>query len=61
MADNDATTNFEEGDVVRLKSGGITMTVWKPTNEAGDVKCVWLSVDGFRQEGFFPARLLTRP
>ena len=61
MAGPLTTPNFdpEPGDVVRLKSGGVPMTVWKRRNENGDVKCLWLSEDGYRQEGFFPALLLT--
>lgn len=54
------TPKFEAGDIVRLKSGGPPMAVVKPVNDNGDVKCLWFSSDGFRQEAFFPALLLVR-
>jgi uncharacterized protein YodC (DUF2158 family) len=51
---------FETGDIVALKSGGPAMAVAKGINDNGDVKCVWFSSDGYRQEGFFLAALLVR-
>ncbi len=61
MTDIAVTTKpVAEGDIVRLKSGGASMTVWKSANASGDVKCIWLSSDGYRQEGFFPATVLVR-
>jgi uncharacterized protein YodC (DUF2158 family) len=43
---------FSTGDIVRLKSGGPTMTVDKHSEYGGDVVCQWfagskLSIGGF--------------
>ncbi len=37
-------TEFKVGDVVRLKSGGLNMTIiWVDTREGGGVMCGWFT------------------
>jgi len=45
MNNNKTNQKLEIGDVVRLKSGGPKMTVAKPEDEQGQVKCVWFVGD----------------
>lgn len=49
---------INRGTIVILMSGGPRMTALGPPNEASDVRCVWFSADGFRQEAFFPRGVL---
>ncbi|MCK4819568.1 DUF2158 domain-containing protein [bacterium] len=47
------------GDVVKLKSGGIKMTIEEIVVDDGDVSCVWF--DGTQpQRGEFPAITLMK-
>lgn len=47
---------FKPGDVVRLKSGGLKMTVWKI--DGNEVHCVWANDAGSFDRGFFRAIML---
>lgn len=47
---------IEVGDVVRLKSGGPSMTVMDITPE-GEVKCEWFSGDDVSRRVFLQAQL----
>jgi uncharacterized protein YodC (DUF2158 family) len=48
---------FQIGDVVRLKSGGVNMTV----TEIGDrVKCEWQDAEGDGRQAAYPAAALEK-
>lgn len=52
----DDATEFQFGNVVRLKSGGPTMTVKGETS--GALACTWFNKDGGKHEtSFHPAQL----
>jgi uncharacterized protein YodC (DUF2158 family) len=48
---------FAVGDVVRLKSGGIAMTVYSTHD---DIRCAWFDDRHQLQDRFFPADVLRR-
>jgi uncharacterized protein YodC (DUF2158 family) len=51
--------DLQEGDLVRLRSGGPAMRVINPQGAAGEVWCVWTA--GERQlRDAFPARALEK-
>ncbi|MEL6238688.1 MAG: DUF2158 domain-containing protein [Pseudomonadota bacterium] len=51
------TSNFQVGDVVRLKSGGPLMTVQQATY-ADNIVCTWFGENNKRMtEGFHPRTL----
>lgn len=61
---------FQEGDVVRLKSGGPNMTVTGIVqkndiqslegNDTGKISCQWFSNEGMLQEGRFKESLIVK-
>lgn len=51
-------TDFQVGDIVKLKSGSPNMTV-KEYNEDGEVICVWF-VDGKNTVAIFPEGMLNK-
>lgn len=51
-----ASSEFEVGDIVNLKSGGLDMTVHKP-NHDGKVYCVWFDGQLMQGEAFAPKTL----
>lgn len=56
--DWDKATKPTPGDVVRLKAGGMLMTVESGTE--GEAKCVWFNEDKELQRGVFRAAALQR-
>ncbi len=54
-------TNFAEGDLVQLKSGGPTMTVDDPANYTDRVECVWFSGSKLHRGTFHPGVLEPAP
>jgi uncharacterized protein YodC (DUF2158 family) len=48
----------QQGDLVRLVSGGPLMTFVRLT-DSGEAYCVWFSTDGVAQAGNFPLAILT--
>ena len=56
-----ASTEFQPGDAVRLRSSGRPMTVAAIDVAGGKVTCIWLSESGESQkDAFAPAELLRR-
>jgi uncharacterized protein YodC (DUF2158 family) len=51
-----ADTSFKVGDLVRLKSGGPTMTV-DDTDKFGDIECVWFAGKKLERDRFAPGTL----
>lgn len=51
---------FKTGDVVRLKSGGPTMTVSEIESTTGAVLCTWFDSTEKRSDSYFPASALKR-
>jgi uncharacterized protein YodC (DUF2158 family) len=50
------TSDFQPGDVVRLKSGGPAMTVHEISEH--EIKCVWIDGNKKYQESFGPHLLI---
>jgi uncharacterized protein YodC (DUF2158 family) len=48
---------FKVGDVVKLNSGGPTMTVSQVESGGGHVRCIWFSGDDLKVESFDPVTL----
>ena len=59
MNNSKSSQKLKIGDVVRLKSGGPKMTVAKPEDKYGQVKCVWFTGDFSKQhfDNFSPGVL----
>ncbi len=54
----DSMSKFKAGDVVKLKSGGTSMTVQGDGTTEGWVYCEWLSSDGKKQGSQFHPDML---
>jgi uncharacterized protein YodC (DUF2158 family) len=52
-------SDLREGDLVRLKSGGLAMTVINPQGAAGEVWCLWTTGEIAMRDAF-PANALER-
>ena len=60
MDNNESSQEFKIGDVVKLKSGGPTMTV-NNIEENGEIYCQWFA-GGYdkAREGYFPPNSLEK-
>src|SRR3954447_12692334 len=56
---SDASPQFHNGDLVRLRMGGPLMTI--RSLQSDQANCIWSEPDGELRSGQFPVALLTAP